>query len=438
VVAFSACALFSGFWFRRWATIYVSNIGLAGEERIWPGLGWFSGLMCVGSVAGAVTWGAEMQAFTLTYEPYSTSQQSYSLNASLSRWLAAANVLYGLEFLCFIIPKLMMLGRLTENSNGSLQAVAADMDRVRRWWHGSIDGLRRRALPMLFTAMSAAVVLCSVTGMIALDLAGAYDMQIAGVLDQAAAACGTAGNDTDTSLKFHNEARIIQINAATAVSVQSVCEAVALMATALSYLLLVLRNVTVYRRAEHVATTALMSLADRTERGNVSVPAAFADSDYTGAADATVQLAKASAVEVMEDTQKAAAEQRRRLVAACAIVLVSFPARAAFDLLYAYGLFNDPDNPACGQCDPCQSEQNLIQVWLEYTPEFEPVVVAMSSPLPMIWSLWLMMSAWERRHMRRGVDMNKTEEQRLAIAARARLGVDLPRPVQSVLFPWRN
>ena len=54
MVSFSACAVFSGFWFRRWAKIYLKNFRLAGEERIWPGLGWFSGLMCVGSVAGAV------------------------------------------------------------------------------------------------------------------------------------------------------------------------------------------------------------------------------------------------------------------------------------------------------------------------------------------------------------------------------------------------
>ena len=143
-------------------------------------------------------------------------------------------------------------------------------------------------------------------------------------------------------------------------------------------------------------------------------------------------------MEVVEDTQKAAVEQRRRLIAACAIVLVSFPARAAFDLLDAYSNFSDPYNPACGGCDDCQSEQYIIQEWLNYTPEFQPIAVALSSPLPMMWSLWLMMSAWERRHMCRGVDMNKTEEQRQAIAERARMGIDLPRPVISVLFPWKR
>ena len=138
-------------------------------------------------------------------------------------------------------------------------------------------------------------------------------------------------------------------------------------------------------------------------------------------------------MEVVEHTQKAAAEQRRRLVAACAIVIFSFPARAAFDLLNAYSKLRDPYNPACGYCGACQSQQFLANVWLNYTPQLQPIVVALCSPLPLMWSLWLMMSKWERKHLRRGFDVNKTEEQQQAIAARARLGVDLPRPVTSVL-----
>ncbi len=53
------------------------------------------------------------------------------------------------------------------------------------------------------------------------------------------------------------------------------------------------------------------------------------------------------------DTLQAAAEQRRRLTAACLIVLITFPARAAFDLLQAYAKFNDEINIACGPCDAC-------------------------------------------------------------------------------------
>jgi hypothetical protein len=438
MLSFSACALFSGLWFTRWAKIYVQNFRLAGEDRIWPGLGWFSGLMCAGSVAGAVSWGANMQATTLDYALAATDvtrRQLYAGNASLSRWAAASYILYGLEFMCFIIPKLMMLGRLAENSACSSQAQAADMDRTRRWWGGGggPDGLRRSALPMMFRAMVAAVVVCSVAGMVALDTAGAYELDIAGVFEQAAAACGPAGVDTDTSLKFYNQTNGIITNAHTATSVQNVCEAIALMITAVSYLLLVARNVALYRRAQHVAAAALLSLADMNQHSTAHVPAVFAEAHYAGAADATVQLQTASAVRIAQDTQKAAAEQQRRLIAACALVLLSFPSRAAFDLLTAYSDFTDPLNPACGPCDACQSQQYHVHKWLVYTPQFRPLAVALSSPLPMACSLWLMMSAWERGHLRRGFDVNKTEEEQRAIAVRVRMGVDLPRPVREVL-----
>ncbi|TEB18306.1 hypothetical protein C9890_0412, partial [Perkinsus sp. BL_2016] len=130
-------------------------------------------------------------------------------NASQNRWLAAYNVLYGLEFVCFIVLKLMILGRLTENSSGSSHAQAADMDRARRWWHRGNYGLRRRALPLLFRAMAAAVVLCSVAAMVALVRAAIYDVQSADLFDQAATACDAAGSATVTSQNFNDEANAI-------------------------------------------------------------------------------------------------------------------------------------------------------------------------------------------------------------------------------------
>jgi len=38
------------------------------KNRMWRQLGWFSGLMCVGSVSGAVAWGATVQSNSLVYE----------------------------------------------------------------------------------------------------------------------------------------------------------------------------------------------------------------------------------------------------------------------------------------------------------------------------------------------------------------------------------
>jgi hypothetical protein len=133
-------------------------------------------------------------------------------------------------------------------------------------------------------------------------------------------------------------------------------------------------SVALFRLMEHAAARALL-----------------ANSDVRN-----MRASEANAARIVADTMQAAAEHRQRLTAACVIVLVTFPARAAFDLLQAYAFFNDPLNPACGPCDPCQSTPFLINIWLNNTPEFQPIVVAVSSPLPLTLSLWLVTKAVSR------------------------------------------
>ena len=38
----------------------------------------------------------------------------------------------------------------------------------------------------------------------------------------------------------------------------------------------------------------------------------------------------------------------------------------------------------------------VVRAWLAYTPEFQPLVVALSSPVPLTLSLWLITSAHTR------------------------------------------
>ena len=102
------------------------------------------------------------------------------------------------------------------------------------------------------------------------------------------------------------------------------------------------------------------------------------------------------AKELLRSTLAEATAQRRRFVGACSIVLLTFLLRASFDLLNAYANVNNQRNPLCGLCDPCQSDQFLINVWLNFTPEFQAIVVALSSPLPLVVSLWLMMTKEDR------------------------------------------
>ncbi len=270
-----------------------------------------------------------------------------------------------------MIPKLMMLGRLTNNATRSLQMHAHEQG------EGRFEVGSGGAVARAHRVTAAAVVLCSVVGMVALDVSGAYGAQAAGVLDRAAAACDTPCNNANSSLSLFLEALAIKSQANTAFSVQAVLEAIALLLISSAYIILVPFSIAMFRRAERVGAHALVSVAARVDAG-----------------DARSNMAAA----IVDDSIQAAAQQRRRLVIACVVVLVTFPARAAFNLLNSYATFNYllVPNPACGLCDPCQSHPFIIGVWLIYTPEFQPVVVALSSPLPLVVSLWIITGAHAR------------------------------------------
>ena len=339
VVCFALSAVYSGVWFTRWARESV-------EKRMWEQLGWFSGLVCVGSVVGAVAWGAVLQANALGSESNVAgvnARQGYALAASSYRWEVAFLALYPVEFLCLIAPKLMMLARLTSNAERNLHMIAQEQ------LHS--DGVKVRArasvLALVQRAAAAAVVLCGVGGLVALDVAAAYQFQAASVFDQAAAACDEQGNDTVTSLALNTQANNLNTTSNTAASVQSVFEAITLVLISTAYLLLVPLSVAMIRRAKRVAAHALLAAAARPSAGGRRESAAAA---------------------VVDETMQAAAQQRRRLVVACAVVLVTFPCRAAYDLLTAYSNFSGAVNTACGFCDSCQSDRFLISTWLSYTP----------------------------------------------------------------------
>ena len=433
IASFALAAVFSGFWFVLWARMKRLKLAaaedrLAWHVRMWPQLGWFSGLVCVGSVVGTVTWGARMILNDFFYAANAagvTTEQNFALGAAFLRWNAAFYILYPVEFLCLIIPKLMLLRRLTNHANRHLKAQALDASGGRRKGQsvGAIERVQR--------VMTASVVLCSMACMIVYDVVGAYALQAAALFVQAAAACDAQGSATNASTALGNAGNAIAVTANTAVAVQSILETVVLLIVIIAYVFLVPISIALFRRVEFEASLALLSV--RTGATVVDEPGVGAAPHVRdGSAGAAVDLKKEhvqAAVEtVAEMTRSAAVDQRRRFLAACLIVLATFAVRAAYNIMSAYSGFNDPYNPACGLCDACQTERFLIFTWMSFTPEFQPIVVALSSPLPLAVSLWLMMSQEERTFLRFPGANDRTyltPEQKKAAAARARMGVDL-------------
>ena len=258
---------------------------------------------------------------------------------------------------------------MTNNATRSLQAHAQEQGQGRG---ERVSGGGLAMVPRVYRATAAVVVMCSVGGIVALDAAGAYYVQVAGLYDQAAAACDAQGSDTNSSLAIGSSTTTIISQAGTALSVQAVLEAIALLIISAAYIILVPLSVAMFRRAEHVGAHALLSVPARASADN---------------------LMTHRAMSIVNESIQAAVDQRRRLVIACVSVLVTFPARAAFDVLNAYIAFNDPLNLSCGLCGPCQSDRFLIYVWLSFTPQLQPVVVALSSPLPLLVSIWIITGA---------------------------------------------
>ena len=221
VVSFVIAAIYSGAWCLRW-------VKASGKEGTWAQLGLFSGMVCVGSIAGAVAWVVNIPSNDLIYEANSlaiTRRQSYTLAAASFRSISVFLILYGLEFFCLIISKLMLLGRLAASAVDSSQVNVVGMSGVRRRW------LSGRTLPIVYRVMAGAVVVGSVVGLVASCVAGVYYAQQANLNDEVAGACDAAGNDTNSSLVLLNAVIDLHTKAYTARSVEASSEALTLLAS---------------------------------------------------------------------------------------------------------------------------------------------------------------------------------------------------------------
>jgi hypothetical protein len=85
---------------------------------------------------------------------------------------------------------------------------------------------------------------------------------------------------------------------------------------------------------------------------------------------------------------------RRRMLGTPAFVFVAFVLRAAFSTMYAVALqLRDTITESCpGHCDECHNAYYLITRWMYYTPEFQVMIVLVSSPVALLVALWGMTS----------------------------------------------
>ena len=304
------------------------------------------------------------------------------------------------------MAKVMLLGRLSNHASHNYNS---------QEWHrddgvGACHCIGEYALEKLHRAISKAVALASVAGVLAMVVAAVYFVKVAGVYDQAAAACDAQGKDTNRSVALNNDALNFDNISDDAVAVQAVLEAIVLVVMSAAYMVFIPVCVSMFGRAERRLIRILGQIEYKLDHSEVLLPAQYnPQAAHGAAAGAEIRMRCDKAKELLRSTLAEATAQRRRFVGACSIVLVTFLLRASFDLLHAYAIFNDPFNPACGECDPCQSTRIFISTWLNYTPEFQPIVVALSSPLPLTISLWLVSTAHARARAIVGGDITPSD-----------------------------
>jgi len=369
-------------------------------DRIWGKLGWFSGSVFANSVLGVIAWGSRFQNQIIYYQASARGtgiidQEKYALLTSANRWYASFYFIYPVEFLFLIIPTLMLLRRLSNHAMRSYNSQDWDMD-----GHvGTCSCIGEYALEKLHRVIAVVAVVCSLLGMLAMQVAAGYLVHQSKLYEQAAAACDDQGNASNLTKILINEAKTIRIVDKKARSVSFTFYAVVLVIMCAAYLVFIPFCVSIFRRAERRLGRDLGEIEHKADNVPVLVPAEYHSREVGATAGRKVRMRSDKAKEVIGMTLAAVIAQRRRFVAACGFVLATFILRASLGFLQAYAYSDGLPNPDCATCGPCQTEAALVLKWLDYTPEFEAIVVALSSPLPLVISLWLMMTKEERAQL---------------------------------------
>jgi len=302
------------------------------RRQVWLLYGWFSGLMCVGSVFGAAAWAVWMQflvAFFSGSTPGLTHAQMQSMDVKQNYWEAAFFIPSAIDFVCLSVAKLMMLERMADF------AVA------------KADGMPKRVavggrVVMAAVLVGNVVIVCSSVAATVLLASGA----------------SYAANNSDDAISLRKLS-----SGLISASVQQFSEVIVLLI----------------------------------------IIFAFAVVGIAGARRVN------SALRNMNDEHGAAGRQlRRQIVGTTAFVFVTFLLRAAFNIMYALARALQNEGAACavtatGMCDStCFNQWRLIDIWIPVIPEFQAMVILISSPVAMIVALWGMTSKRALQLMKSG------------------------------------
>ena len=338
------------------------------KQYVWRMYGWFTALMCCGSLVGAATWVCYMQSnalyFTFFHSVRCTSScpsmsQKYAVLALSNRWQAAFSALYPLEFMCLSVAKLLLLHRVLDLTPNSLEV--------------------RRRVALAGRIVLGVVVTCNVVGLCGDWASTAYSAQAAAWFDAAAAA--SAANHSAAALAFVSKGDFANDYSNVASSVQAFAEAGVL-------LLIVAAFLTCGAIFAYCVKFVLRDL-QQAAAGDVEASARVDEFSDMRTGSESRRLASATAAK--------GRYLRLQVLATVAVVFTTFLLRTTWAVMNALSsLLQNMDAP-CGAgdtwCDgTCRNVYALVFNWLNFTPEFAAAVVLLSSPLALLVALWGMTS----------------------------------------------
>jgi hypothetical protein len=319
------------------------------RRRVWLLYGWYSGLMVCGSCFGVVTWVVRIMHFMNGFRANDALQnrrnaEGFSFFALALSWRAAFVVSYAIEFLLLSAARLMVLDRMSDFA-------APQGDGMRKWWD---VGVR---------IVMVVVVLGNAVGLAA-NVAAAVHFQSASEDATAASNFAAARNINDFRT---NQASVREQNrlALSIAAVQMFCEVAVLLL----------------------------------------IVAAFVVVGVLCARRVSFNLFRVDAASAAAGVGRAL---RRQIVGTTYFIFFVFVLRAVVSILLALAFqFSDSDNSRCpigtfaSFCDAsCFNVFTHIGFWSELTPEFQTIVVLISSPLALLVALWGMTSELTLQLMR--------------------------------------
>ncbi len=296
--------------------------------RVWRLYGWFTALMACGSCFGVVAWTAFMISRVSFFEAEDKFENE---NLVEHRSLLALSYRWRAAFLVTYAIEFMFLSAALLMVLDRMSMFAApDM---RGWW------------ALVARVVMAAVVLGNAVGLAANAAAAVYYQKAAEATSTASAAL--AANNTKDGVYFYSLGQQETLRGGSSLSVQSFCEVVVLLLTVVAF---VAAGVLSARRV----SSKLLGV------------------DAASAAAATGRAL------------------RLRVVATTAFVFAAFLLRSVFSTMYAVAfLLRDAPAGCQGYCDfTCRNVYTVIMFWMAFTPEFQLIVMLISSPAALLVALW--------------------------------------------------